>query len=191
MAFCAGIGASMRIAILGWGSLIWDPRGLPRASKWEKGGPELPIEFSRKSSDGRLTLVIDETSGVRVPTQFATSPRIDLAGAICDLCAREGTVIRNIGYIDLMNSDNRCRLQVELNNIQKWTTLNRFDAVVWTDLPPKWKMNEAFCIEKAVEYPKSLRGDQEKKAREYIKKAPCEIDTPLLRKLREDGWLNE
>lgn len=181
----------MRIAILGWGSLIWDPRGLPRTSNWEKGGPELPIEFSRMSQDDRLTLVIDQINGARVPTRFAVSPRRDIADAICDLCAREGTVIGNIGYLNLTTSDNRCRLQAELGNIQKWVTLNRFDAVIWTDLPPKWEKNTAFSIERAVEYLKSLRGDKEERAREYIVKAPCEIDTPLRAELRKDGWLKE
>jgi hypothetical protein len=45
----------MRIAILAWGSLIWNPRYLPLASEWVLGGPVLPIEFARVSADGRLT----------------------------------------------------------------------------------------------------------------------------------------
>ena len=51
----------MKIAILGWGSLIWNQNGLPVKGQWKKNGPVLPIEFSRVSRDGRLTLVIDET----------------------------------------------------------------------------------------------------------------------------------
>jgi hypothetical protein len=49
----------MNIAILGWGSLVWDQRVLPTESEWNSEGPRLPIEFSRVSQDGRLTLVID------------------------------------------------------------------------------------------------------------------------------------
>ncbi len=37
----------MKIAILGWGSLIWDRRDLQIAGDWQQGGPVLPIEFSR------------------------------------------------------------------------------------------------------------------------------------------------
>ncbi len=55
-----------KIGIIGWGSLIWDPRGLPIKCKWHKNGPELPIEFSRISQDGRLTLVIDKNTRGRV-----------------------------------------------------------------------------------------------------------------------------
>jgi hypothetical protein len=42
----------MRIAILGWGSLIWDPRDLPISGPWQCGGSVIPIEFSRISENG-------------------------------------------------------------------------------------------------------------------------------------------
>ena len=48
------------IACLGWGSLIWDPKGLPVDGGWYTDGPQLPVEFTRVSRDGRLTLVITE-----------------------------------------------------------------------------------------------------------------------------------
>lgn len=48
----------MNIAVIGWGSLIWCPRTLQIEPGWHRDGPMLPIEFARKSSDGRLTLVI-------------------------------------------------------------------------------------------------------------------------------------
>lgn len=64
----------MKIAILGWGSLIWDPRALRTVGKkWSDGGPTLKIEFSRISSDDRLTLVIDEANGSEVKTLFIIS----------------------------------------------------------------------------------------------------------------------
>jgi hypothetical protein len=53
----------LKIVILGWVSLIWDPRGLPREGPWQEGGPIFPIEFSRVSNDCRLTLVIDPVDG--------------------------------------------------------------------------------------------------------------------------------
>ncbi len=46
-----------QIAILGWGSLIWSPRDLSMTGQWQPG-PSPPIEFARKSADGRLTLVL-------------------------------------------------------------------------------------------------------------------------------------
>jgi len=45
----------MKIAILGWGSLIWDARLLSINTTlfdngWSSDGPDLPIEFSRVST---------------------------------------------------------------------------------------------------------------------------------------------
>ena len=57
----------MAIAILGWGSLIWSPGCLRLKTLRHDDGPELPIEFARKSRDKRLTLVIcEKASPVRV-----------------------------------------------------------------------------------------------------------------------------
>lgn len=52
-----------KIAILGWGSLIWDerPEFDSHHEEWTSGGPVLQLEFSRisESRKGALTLVID------------------------------------------------------------------------------------------------------------------------------------
>src|SRR6185312_7302266 len=91
----------MKIVILGWGSLIWDPRELPREGTWIQQGPLLPIEFSRISSDARLTLVIDTSHGEKLPTRYVGSPRADISDAIADLRNREGTATKHIGFVDL------------------------------------------------------------------------------------------
>ncbi len=52
---------------------------------WDNSGPELNIEFSRVSKDGRLTLVIDLNNGVEVKTYFAQSKRSDLGDAVASI----------------------------------------------------------------------------------------------------------
>ena len=72
----------MKIAILGWGSLIWLPKDLnfDTNSGWKENGPVLPIEFARISQDGRLTLVITP-NGTEVTTLYSVSSfdSLDLA----------------------------------------------------------------------------------------------------------------
>jgi len=64
----------MRIAILGWGSLLWE--GGQEFDYWHEpwkpDGPILKIEFSRVSvrRQGSLTLVIDPEHGI--PTTVAS-----------------------------------------------------------------------------------------------------------------------
>lgn len=47
----------MRIAVLGWGSLVWCPSELDISTGWREG-PALPIEFARESKGSRVTLVL-------------------------------------------------------------------------------------------------------------------------------------
>jgi hypothetical protein len=173
-----------RIGILGWGSLIWDPRGLPLSGVWHLGGPKLPIEFSRVSSDERLTLAIDSCAAT-VPTRYAISARADLDDAICDLAIREGTDKRNIGNVEAAAKTDDTVKEV----IRSWAQKNGFDAVVWTDLKPnfKKKKQQAFSLEAAEKHLRQLSGVCQRNALLYIKKAPQEVVTPLRQHLR--NWI--
>ncbi|TIT04035.1 MAG: hypothetical protein E5W72_01625 [Mesorhizobium sp.] len=90
-------GQRPRIAILGWGSLIWDkrPEFDEKHAPWEDDGPALKLEFSRISDtrNGALTLVIDTDYGQERIVQYALSTRTNPADAVADLRCREGTVI--------------------------------------------------------------------------------------------------
>lgn len=177
----------MTIAILAWGSLVWDKRDLPIQDDWQHGGPVLPIEFSRISDDGRLTLVIDERHGVEVPTQFAFSPKTDLELAITDLQKREGTTQRDrIGFVD-MAAGRANPLSLEKHprateRIRAWCASRRYDAVIWTALGPRFKnagQTEPFSAEAALRYVTALPEPVKSKAFVYIRRAPEEVVTPF------------
>ena len=97
----------MRIAILGWGSLLWDTT-TPQAQEFDRhrgnwlfDGPRLRLEFSRisHSRNSALTLVLDyENGGEPSQVAYALSKRKHPEDAACDLRCREGTVMKNIGY---------------------------------------------------------------------------------------------
>ena len=83
----------MRIAVLAWGSLVWQPRNdhgeLSMAGGWQTDCPELPIEFARISSDGRLTLIITPGYPHSSRVLWAVSGLDDLDAAAANLTARE------------------------------------------------------------------------------------------------------
>lgn len=178
-------GTFMRIAIIGWGSIVWKLGDLQVVDDWNNQGPKLNVEFSRVSKDGRLTLVIDPENGVEVGTYFAQSIRSDLGHAIADLRDREGTVRRRIGFVDRKNGESS-KLEFSdhidvFGNIGKWCDSQSFDAAVWTALPPQFKeqTGKEFNIENAITYLKCLPLSARKNALEYIRKAPDEVMTPL------------
>ncbi len=180
----------MRIAVIGWGSLIWCPGSLKLASWWHKSGPNLPIEFSRVSSDDRLTLVITPGAN-KVMTLWALSACNDLRDAADHLITREKTSSKYVGRIhsaeDLSN-DNIVR------DISVWLTAQALDGAVWTALPPQtpenWTESE-MTPEGAVIYIRSLDDSARSLAERYIRNAPEQIETPIRKKLREEfGWEN-
>jgi hypothetical protein len=167
----------MKIAILGWGSLIWDQRDLPTLGVWQKGGPVLPIEFSRISSDGRLTLVIDEKNGVPVKTRYAESGSGTLDQAIEDLRKREGTSKSMIGVV----SQTIVNAKAGSDIIKAWALDNKWDAVIWTGLPSNFEDKKciSFTAENGLMYLSNLAGEGKAKALTYIERAPEEVITPL------------
>jgi hypothetical protein len=181
----------MKIAIIAWGSLVWDPRTLQIKGDWNNNGPMLNIEFSRVSKDGRLTLVVDPGNGEEVKTYFAQSKRNDLGDAIADLRDREGTIRKRIGFIDLINgSDSKTEFpdQVDVfTKIQDWCRSQNFDAAVWTALPSQFKDQTKldFSVDNAITYLKNLPKSARENALDYIRNAPQEIVTPVRRKIEE------
>jgi hypothetical protein len=197
----------MTSAILAWGSLIWNPRDLPISGKWQQDGPVLPIEFSRISDNGRLTLVIDERHGPDVPTRYAPSPclprrgtrrrqaRSTLGEAVADLQRREGCPPENIGFVEVatrrLSPRAAERHPTACESIRAWASKKGFDAVVWTALGRRFKdrINVPFSPAAAVRYLQGLPAPQQESALEYIRNAPPEVMTPVRRAVIEAGLL--
>lgn len=187
---------SNNTVILGWGSLIYDLGSLKEYVnlKWYKGGPKLPIEFSRISTSRNkaLTLVIDPDNGVEIPTRYIISKRTDPKDAVCDLRDREGTVNRHIGIIDLKENEESSKFPEVTKTIKKWCEDKGHRAVVWTDLPSNFedKSDEKakFSIPAALKHLNSLPKTGEEKAKAYLRKAPEFVDTPLRKKLISENW---
>ena len=177
----------MRIAVLGWGSLVWDQGTLITKTSFVAGGPRLPIEFSRISKDGRLTLVIDERDGIPCSSRYAESAETTLEFAIKNLRIREGTNEAGVGHA--IASDKHIsvsameRHPTAATAILEWVLDTDFDAVVWTALDSNFSqrtgMSSGFSIEAADKYIRSLKSAQFDNASNYIRKAPTEIQTPL------------
>lgn len=182
----------MTIAILGWGSLIPCPGDLSIRGNWQTDGPVLKIEFSRKSADGRLTLVIDTERGSEVTTQYVESTYLDLTAAMENLKHRESTSTRNIGVCSRRAEETHSQRHPQvLPRITEWLTRSRFDAAIWTDLESNFALgrNRAELLEEASCYLDSLLPACKTNARHYINTAPPQTQTELRRHLQSKGWL--
>jgi hypothetical protein len=184
----------MRIGIIAWGSVVWRPEHLPFSDsdpEWHDNGPELPLEFSRISKDARLTLVLDST-GTPVPTLHRKSSRSCLIDAASDLKEREGTLMKHIGFITAdgkINSFTEYSKQLHIHDrMLTWLTTQkeRYDAAVWTALPPNFSdQRTAFTNDAATDYLLALPEIVRKHALEYIQKAPVQIATAFRQHLSE------
>jgi len=184
----------MEIAVLGWGSLIWDdPRELRTKGDWSGDGPPLPVEFRRYSKGGRITLVL-YPKAEDVQTLWAHADFTKLSEAIENLCDREcipKTSVDRIGFA-IIGGRSRCRAAPGvLERIQKWGKDKGLDAVVWTDLtenPDKFKKETGMELNEnnIIKYLGSLTGETLEKTREYVQKAPEQINTKLRRRIRQE-----
>ncbi len=188
----------MKIAILGWGSLIWDNQPKfenfnKQVSRWQNNGPKLKLEFSRISSSrgNALTLVIDENNGEHCKVQYAMSTRRNPDDAICDLRSRESTILKRIGYY-FTDGSKTCEPDVP-KSIKSWAALKKIDVVIWTGLESNFKKESKveFTVDAAIEHLKQLSNGSVTNAAEYIRKAPVFVNTPLRRKLQNEQWFTD
>lgn len=185
----------MKIACLGWGSLVWDPDTLPLRGPWFPDGPFLPIEFARQSKDGRITLVIVRNRAVPpVRSLWAMMDTNDISHAKEALCEREGIPETKIDQLigcwikgrEINREDNI------VFTISSWAERMGLDAVIWTDLPPKFnnENDRVPTIEEVLNYLSSLDPAKRKKAEQYIRMTPVQVDTDYRRKIIEKlNWV--
>lgn len=184
----------MTTAVIGWGSLLWDPRTLQHTEPWHPDGPELPIEFARRAGDGRVTLVVTPGYPVPVPTFWAPSTASDVEGAAADLARRERTEPGNIHLCDDRGGragDGRPLEDRPALMVADWVRRERgVTAAVWTGLPVTWFRVDATLTDQVVSYVAGLRGPIRERAREYVERAPATVDTPVRRALEDRfGWV--
>ena len=177
----------MNIACLGWGSLVWDPRDLPVRRDWFADGPLLPVEFLRCSKNGRMTLVLDEKANtLRVLWALMASTELD--EAIEALRKREGTTKEYIGYWSVTkNTSGPFTKAIEI-----WAKQREIDAVVWTALGfkhPDPKKSERPTQTEVVDHFLGLPCEKLRLAKEYVRRAPTQIDTDYRRFIEKElGW---
>jgi hypothetical protein len=176
----------MRIAVLAWGSLLWDRGALAIDGNFQPTGPKLPIEFSRISGDGRLTLVIDESCGATCTTYVTRSAHEDLNDAIENLRVREKMqTSRGVGFVvpasGSQSATAKDRHPLALSTIAAWVLSSGHDAVIWTALASNFqqKISDAFSVKGAIRYLEQLDGSARAVALNYIRRAPREVQTPL------------
>lgn len=180
----------LKIACIGWGSLIWNPGSLLIIREWFQDGPFLPIEFTRESIDKRLTLAITPKSKP-LRTLWALMATNDLNEAKKSLCLREAKSEKNlVNTIGFVTINEEYSDETELT-IQSWISRLNIDAAIWTKLPPKFNKvdNSVPTLEEAIKYLKDLDINERINAEEYVRHTPPQIDTFYRRSFeKEFGW---
>ena len=187
----------MKITILAWGSLVWSRRDIAVVGDFEPNGPRLPIEFSRVSGDGRLTLVIDEAFGSPCATYSAVSAFDDLDAAIGNLWVcenKQGAKTpadlrgqKTVGFVDLTTGAGsaiaRDRHAAANETIKTWVIESGYNAAIWTSLRNNFhepdKANEQFSVEAAIQYLDRVDKVTFARGLHYVWNAPPEVQTPV------------
>jgi hypothetical protein len=186
-----------KIAILGWGSLLWDRSESEfdeQHDEWKLDGPALKLEFSRKSSSrlNALTLVIDALHGQECTVAYALSKRVSPEEAIADLCAREKTKEKSIGCVFANGSRRQGRDGHSLDVIFQWAKDRSIDVVLWTDLGGNFEgVAKVDFVKAAVDHVQLLPAEGKVKAAEYVWRAPEFIVTPLRNALQAQPWFKK
>ena len=168
----------MNIAVICWGSMLWDKGSLKTSGDWKKDGPELPLEFCRISSPGkskeRLTLVLSET-GTKCVTFWDLMVATDLKSARNNLRDREGAVTDDIQTF----IRNQNPLSLEALQIDAWLMEHpEVEAVVWTGVKSNWRelRNKEFSGADLIQYLESKKSSIAR-TKEQFERTPEQLKT--------------
>jgi hypothetical protein len=183
----------MKIAVIAWGSLIWDPRELQVVGAFKPNGPILPLEFARISKDGRLTLAFTKKYGTPCKTYSARSKFNAIGDAVDNLYLRETGKPLNMAEFSKNNNKypeavswyirgSKCPNEAQYKTMKAWLeqrNMSDYDAVIWTSLKMKFydKAKTTFSPKNAIRYLRKLTPEERARAIEYIDNAPPEIRT--------------
>ena len=184
-----------KIAVIGFGSLLWDLDNLASkvSGKWKMyQGPVLPLEFSLVSRKRHLALalVIDYLDGAPCPTCVIDSIRSDISASVIDLAERERMVPSNIGFIDRSSGQSHSHRKETQQTLWHWIKNSDYDGAVWTDGERNFEdlTGKRFSLQTAQDHLWSLRGVSLEEARRYIREAPSRVETPLRKALDGSPW---
>jgi hypothetical protein len=172
-----------QIACLGWGSLVWEPRELPKRSPWYEDGPFVAVDFLRQSDNGCVTLVLDG-SAQPVPSRWTWLAATELAQAREDLRIRERMGPKGAArFIGVWTRGDSSPALIE--PLDAWAQARDIDHVIWTALPAKFDgVERTPSADEIVGYLRDLApGAIRNEAERYIRRAPREVDTPLRRRI--------
>lgn len=196
-----------KIVCLAWGSLVWDPRNLRMLGGWHMDGPEVSVEYSRKSNDGRLTLVLTNSSETS-PSLYTYLDVDNLDKAAENLGDREGIPIKlRKEYIGRWSQGDEDPIFIP--GLKQWATRMQVEHVVWTNLPPKLKYTNldggkietpnpssdeliAYVIDLKKRYTPLPKGTDVFSsalflAERYVRLTPQQIRTPLRKFFEQPG----
>jgi hypothetical protein len=182
------------IAIIAYGSLIWDEDCLAPhiTGGWRRArGPRLPVEFSRISPKrkGALVLIVDE-GAAEVPTSWTLSRRAAIEAAARDLAVRERAPLSGIGMA-LRNGETANAPAAIAARVVAWLQEQPgLEGAVWTQLPGNFRetTGEPFSHAAGLRWLQGLEGESLLEAWRYIAFAPRETDTAFRRFLAAHDW---
>jgi hypothetical protein len=179
----------LKIAIIGWGYLIWDPRGLDVLPEWQPDGPRLPIEFARFADPPRILPVLVEGAPLQ-PTFWVLSQKRSMLAAAADLAVREGVGTQEVGQ---WSREESMRKPAGVEAIvAAWLEAKGLDGAVWRAIQPNLPdRSPGFPSEELrLGFLRELVASQRAQdAKDYFDRMPAQIRTPFQDRVwRELGW---